>query len=279
MNSRDQHPIEAIHALVDGRLDAPEREAVERHIEACARCRAEREVAESTRRIVRQAVPDPGLPPGLAERIDAVLDELDEQAGGRGRGGFDRAGAGSTRRRTWAWLTAAAVLIAVVALALLWPRGDVVAVGDRILAAVSADFGAVQDGTLPLNRPDADPAELETYFEQRGIDFETRVFDLAMMGYGLAGGRVQDLAGRPSALFAYRDANGVLMVCRMYLGVLAELPQPSRTLEHNGITFHVYERDGRTLVFWEEGDVVCVLASDAPAQAVIELSFAKAVKV
>jgi hypothetical protein len=41
----------------------------------------------------------------------------------------------------------------------------------------------------------------------------------------------------------------------------------------------VYERDGRTMVFWEEGDVVCVLTSDAPAQAVIDLSFAKAVKI
>ena len=64
MNSRDHHPIEAIHALVDGRLDVLEREAVERHIETCASCRAERDVAESTRRILRQAVPDPDLPPG-----------------------------------------------------------------------------------------------------------------------------------------------------------------------------------------------------------------------
>jgi anti-sigma factor RsiW len=267
VNSRDHHPIEAIHALVDGRLDVPERDAVERHIEACARCRAERDVAVSTRLIVRQAVPDPNLPPGLTDRIGAALDELDGQAGR------------PERRGTWAWLTAAAALIALVALVALWPRGDVVPVGDQIVAAVSADFDAVQDGTLPLGLPDADPAELETYFDQHGIDFETRVFDLAMMGYGLAGGRVQDLAGRPSALFAYSNADGVLMLCRMYLGVLVELPTPSRTLEHNGITFQVYEHDGRTLVFWEEGDVVCVLASDAPAQAVIDLSFAKAVKV
>jgi anti-sigma factor RsiW len=272
VNSRDHHPIEAIHAMVDGRLDVAEREAVERHIETCADCRAERDVAESTRRIVRQAMPDPGLPAGLAERVGAALDELDGQA---------RSGAAPTGRRVWTWLApAAAVLIALVALAVLWQRDrDVVPLGDRIVAAVSADFGAVQDGTLPLGRPDAAPAELEAYFAEQGIDFETRVFDLAMMGYELAGGRVQDLAGRPSALFTYRNADGVLMVCRMYLGDLTELPAPARTLEHNGITFHVYERNGRTLVFWEEGDVVCVLASDAPAQAVIDLSFAKAMKV
>jgi hypothetical protein len=32
-------------------------------------------------------------------------------------------------------------------------------------------------------------------------------------------------------------------------------------------------------VFWQEGDVVCVLSSDAPSEAVIQLAFAKAVKV
>ena len=45
MADRDSHPIEAIHALVDGRLAPSEREAVERHMEGCASCRAELEVA------------------------------------------------------------------------------------------------------------------------------------------------------------------------------------------------------------------------------------------
>ena len=123
------------------------------------------------------------------------------------------------------------------------------------------------------------PAALEAFFVDRGIGFETRVFDLGMMGFDIAGGRVEALAGRTAALFAYRGPGGVLMVCRMYLGTLEELPEPSRMLEHDGVVFRVYERDGRTLVFWEEGEVVCVLASDAPAQDVIALSFAKAVKV
>lgn len=178
------------------------------------------------------------------------------------------------------WLAAAAASIALVAVLVPWDRNPgVEAPGDRIVAAVAADFGRVQDGSLPLGHEDAGPAQLESHFAQQGIEFETRVFDLAMMDYHLAGGGVQDLEGRPSALFAYRGPDGVLMVCRMYLGNVEELPAPSRTLEHDGITFHVYERDGRTLVFWEEGDVVCVLTSDAPAQAVIDLSFAKAVKV
>lgn len=33
------------------------------------------------------------------------------------------------------------------------------------------------------------------------------------------------------------------------------------------------------LVFWQEGDVICVLASDARPEDVIALAFAKAVRV
>jgi anti-sigma factor RsiW len=281
VNSRDHHPLEAIHALVDGRSDVPERELVERHLEECASCRAERDIAQGTRRIVRQATPYPAVPAGLADSIGAALDELDGRAGQREQDRPDRSRDKPHRRNVWAWLApAAVVVIAMVALFVLWQRGrEIVPIGEQIVAAVSADYGAVQDGTLKLDRQDGNPAELERYFAERGLEFQTRVFDLGMMRYQLGGGRVQDLAGRPSALFAYRNAEGVLMVCRMYLGALAELPAPSRILEHDGNSFQVYERDGRTLVFWQEGDVVCVLVSDAPAQAVIDLAFAKAAKV
>jgi hypothetical protein len=40
----------------------------------------------------------------------------------------------------------------------------------------------------------------------------------------------------------------------------------------------VYERDGVTSVFWQEGTVVCVLASDLPREEVVQLAYAKAMK-
>lgn len=265
MADQDRHPIEAVQALVDGRLGGAEREAVERHLEGCAACRAERDVAAGTRRIVREALPVPDLPPGLETRIGAALDEADRPIEGR-------------RWWRWGWLAPVAAALVVMVVFLSGPPEEV-SVGERIVDTVSRDFGAVQTGSLSLSLPDADPEALEAFFTARGIDFETRVFDLGMMGFELAGGRIEPLAGRSSALFAYLGPDGVLMVCRMYLGNLDELPQPSSTLENDGIVFHVYARDGRTLVFWEEGEVVCVLASDAPAQDVIDLSFAKAVKI
>lgn len=64
----------------------------------------------------------------------------------------------------------------------------------------------------------------------------------------------------------------------MYEGQLADLPRSADVREHNGITFQVYRAGALTLVFWQEGTVICVLASDADAEAVIQLAYAKAVK-
>jgi hypothetical protein len=65
----------------------------------------------------------------------------------------------------------------------------------------------------------------------------------------------------------------------MYEGRLASLPQPDEVRDHGGIRFQVYRKGKLTLVFWQEGAVVCVLASDAESDDVIQLAYAKAVKV
>jgi hypothetical protein len=43
-------------------------------------------------------------------------------------------------------------------------------------------------------------------------------------------------------------------------------------------SFLIYRRGALTLVFWQEGDVICVLASDIAPEAAVALAFAKAVK-
>jgi hypothetical protein len=65
----------------------------------------------------------------------------------------------------------------------------------------------------------------------------------------------------------------------MYTGRTEELPRDAERVEHGGITFFVYHREGSTQVFWQEGSVTCVLVSDAPSEEVLALSFAKAMRV
>jgi hypothetical protein len=164
---------------------------------------------------------------------------------------------------------------AVVLLLLVSPTGT----GDTLPDVVARDFTAYRAGTLPLTLRTSDVAAVERLFVAGGAPFAMRVFDLGMMQYQLVGGRVHRLRGRPSALFVYRGPGDRNLVCQMYEGQLADLPRSDDVREHNGITFQVYRAGTTTLVFWQEGAVVCVLASDADVEAVIQLAYAKAIKV
>jgi hypothetical protein len=143
---------------------------------------------------------------------------------------------------------------------------------------VARDFARYSGGRLALDLRSSEGEAVESLFAAGGIDFRTRVFDLAMMQYRLVGGRVHRLGNSASALFAYRGPGGRDLVCQMYQGRLASLPEPDGAREHDGIRFQVYRVGKLTLVFWQEGPVVCVLASDAESESVIQLAYAKAVK-
>ena len=121
---------------------------------------------------------------------------------------------------------------------------------------------------------------LERFFSTSGIAFNTRVFDLAMMNYRLVGGRAHQLLKRQSALFVYRGKANQLLLCQMYPGPVTELPTAGAILRENkGIRFYIYRVNGLTIAFWQEGTVTCVLASDIAPEEVIQLAFAKAMKV
>lgn len=261
-----QHPGDALQELLDGRLEGELREAVERHLLDCERCRRELEQMRWTRRLARASAAEPA-PEGLNERLSAALDEEDAR-----QAGPDPA---AQRWRpmswpVWAGLAAAVVLVALVT---LWPSGP-----PDLPAELAADFAAYRDGTLTLEVIASDVGEVERYLE-RYLDFEARVFDLAMMEYLPVGGRVHDAGGAPSALFVYRGPDGRILVCQMFRGRLEDLPAAAQRRVNDGIEFKVYDRDGETVVAWQEGEVVCVLVSDIPREQVIQLAFAKAVKV
>ncbi len=147
-------------------------------------------------------------------------------------------------------LPAAGVMAAAAAVVILVSRAP-----RDLPSAVGRDFAAYGRAALSLDTASGDGPALERYFARRGLAFPTRVFDLKMMGYGLVGARVHQLDGRPSALFAYRG------------------------VDHNGIEFRIFNEHGLTLVFWMEGSVVCVLVSDVPGEDVVQLAYAKAVRV
>jgi anti-sigma factor RsiW len=263
--SNKHHVGEELQDLLDGRLAEPVRAEIAAHVAQCPRCREQLAALERARAAAR-GLPPLAQPADLADRIASVLDAE------------DRASApGPPRRRLpHRWPLVAAGLIAAAALVALLLLPSATA---DLPAAVGRDFAGYRDARLALEFRTGDPAALERFFAARGIAFPTRVFDLAMMRYRLAGGRVHRLAGRPSALFAYTGPDAAPLICEMYRGTLAELPRAAEQRVHDGITFRVYRVSRMTLVFWQEGAAVCVLASEGNTEEVLQLAYAKAVKV
>jgi Putative zinc-finger len=148
-----------------------------------------------------------------------------------------------------------------------------------LLSQMALDYRNYKADKLPLMFKTEDVKEMERFFTQEGIPFKTRVFDLGMMNYRLLGGRTHKFATRKSAFFVYRGKGDAILVCQMYSGRTSDLPDGAVLRENKGIEFYVYRMKNLTLVFWQEGAVTCVLASDIDPEELAQLAFAKAVKV
>jgi hypothetical protein len=151
--------------------------------------------------------------------------------------------------------------------------------GDRmpdIVETVAADFAAYRSGAMRLDRPTGDAEEVLAYYRDRGVRFRTPVFLFDAMGYRLTGGSVVGPAGRVRAMFAYESVGSDRMICQMYDGTTDALTDPAEVRTLDGIDFFVYRLGEVTLVFWQDGDVVCVLVADGDSEQAIVFARAKA---
>jgi len=254
-----------IQDALDRRLDEAASAAAREHAHSCDVCGARWAAFEAVQGEMRRLVAA-DLPPGLSAEIAAALDREDARMRGR--------------RRSWLYLAAglAGLLLVGGALVRLAVGPKPFPAAGGLAAQFAHDFREVRAGRVPLAHRTADSATLERRLAGQGLGFRPRVFDLAMMKQHLQGGGVVDVDGRRAALFSYRGEDGTLVLCWMYPGTIAELPPPPQRREHGGISFEVHRVEGLTLVFWPEGDVVCVLVGDGPPEAVVALALAKAQK-
>lgn len=248
---------EELQGLVDGRLAAKQRAAVAAHLEACSACRAEHESLVCVKNLIVKSHRAFELPADLEQSVRDALDREDRQR----------------LASRWRVAVTLAASLLTVAFGLTWWLGRT---GNDLPTIVSRDYSNVRSGKLQLDVVGTSAAEVEALFRREGVHFRTRVFDLAMMGYRLRGGHVHRLAGRPSALLVYEGANGEVLLCQMYPGRLSDLARPVEIDSRRGFDFYIYHRGSVTLVFWQEGDVVCVLAGDFDSQAIVNLAFQKA---
>lgn len=256
------HPLERLGELLDQRLSPAEVAEVRGHIAVCAECRREFDWLAAGRAAALVARGHEPAPADVRALVTAALDDVDRAAAPAGA-------PRPTRRVLWAGLAAAAALVLFVAEP--WRQATAKPVDEA-----QAAYVALRGGGAELERLTGDAAVLERFFNESVAGPRVRVIDLGMMGWSLEGGARRRLGAQPSALYAYRLAAGARLVCQMYQGRLADLPAADGTRTENGFEFRVYTRAGVTLVFWQEGELVCVLAADLPAADVVALAVAKA---
>ena len=262
MTKHRDHPHDDIHLLLDGRLDVDAQARVEAHVAGCRLCRQELEALRWTKRTARGAERvDDAVPPGVSKRILDALDDVD-----RGREKSPRRAVGSR------FLVPALGLVAAAAIAIV----VLVNRSHDPVTEAAEDLKSYAASTLALDHRTEAPHELEQFFAAGGLDFPARVFDFGMMNFTLRGGRIHRINGRPSALFAYSSVDGRHIVCQMYRGRLSGLPKGFERHVLGGMEFRSYRRGGAALVVWEEGALVCILASDGDPSEALEFARAKA---
>lgn len=266
MSEHTSHYDDELQELLDGRLGDELRGRVEAHVATCERCRQELEALQWIKQDVAKRAPKEDVPGELRDGIARMLDREE---------GSTRAAATSPTAR-WIWRAGAAAMVAAVAAAAWWFFFGGM---ETIPTAVAEDYRLYRTARMELELQTSSTEEMERFFEDQGISFDTRVFDLAMMNYAVRGGRVHEVACRRSALFVYQSPDGRRLICQMYPGHVSELSGERELRTNNEIDFYIYRLNEITLVFWQEGEVTCVLVSDIDSEEVVQLAFAKAVKI
>ena len=270
MPTPSRHFKDELQDLLDGRLDAAMSSEVERHLETCDACRREYEALRWTKQVAGKRLTAAEAPADLRANI---LQSLREEATASQSETPKIVTLPPQDAKPWvrSLLAIAAVVLALAIVGAVWFLRQ-----PTFPASVAQDFRDYKSRRITMQLDTSDVKEMEAFFTKRGIPFQTRVFDLGMMKYQLVGGRAQERHRRPSAAFAYRGPDGQILLCQMYPGKVSELPSGAVQRENKGIIFHIYQANGVTAVFWQEGTVVCVLASDIPTEEVVQLAFAKA---
>lgn len=285
MAPETRHFQEELQELLDQRLSVEARQEVERHLAACAECQRTWEALRWTKQVARQQGAVSTIPMHLEKDILAALAVADSDRSATVLAG-QPARPWWRRQRAVLAYACGLLLLFVLTLTYFWrrlPQQPTPASSVQVAAlpaVVAGDYQNFKANQLPLQLQTSDGKALEQFFAANGLAFDTRVFDLGMMNYRLVGGRTHRLLDRPSALFVYRGKDGQILLCQMYPGLVTELPAAAVSLHENkGIQFFLYQSNGITTVFWQEGTVTCVLTSDIAAAEVLQLAFAKAMKI
>ena len=221
----------ALHAMLDGELDALAMVEMERHLRGCTACQREVERLDHLQALLRAPDLSYRAPPSLAARIAALAPPHRPPMA----------------RRATPWLGGAigGALAASLALVLLVP--DVTEPG-LTQAVVDGHLRSLQAGHL-VDVAVSDRHVVKPWFNGH-LSFAPPVPDLSASGFLLSGGRLDVLEGRDVAVLVYRR--------HLHTINLFVRPAPPLSPPWGSSTGQA----GYTLRRWRMGGLECLAVSD-----------------
>jgi anti-sigma factor RsiW len=229
-----------VGAAIDGELDPGRRQALERHMQSCASCRAAHEAQSALSAVVRESADRFSASEALRSRVRTTLAEAAVSA----------PASAHLPRRFWTWLGAGSAAAGMVMLAaslvlfLTMPSAQ-----DRLREElVAAHIRSLMADHL-ADVQSSDRHTVKPWFNGR-IDLSPPVADLSSDGYPLIGGRLDYLDQRPVAALVYRHRQHVIN--------LFVWPEPGVEASSPRLT----ERQGYNVLHWTRPGLALWAVSD-----------------
>lgn len=241
---------ELVTAYVDGEIVGGEQSAIRSHLGVCPACRRLLDEELASTEMLQRAQTAPGAPPGLRERVEALM-------GTAVRGG--------ARRNPRLGLAAAALALGLgILLAGYGVRGTKAA-GASELAALAADTHLrYATGKLPLEVSTERPEQVSRFFSGR-VPFHLTLPDYPVgpgeeKFYQLEGGRLVSFRKDYAAYVAYRmEGQPVSLLVTTADNVQ---PQGGEIVTSGKLSFHLESVAGLQVITWSDKGLTYALASD-----------------